>query len=263
MTARTPRQPDQPKIFLLCLGAQKCGTSWLHEYLNDHPCADMGFAKEYHVFDALYVDECRRFLTDKINEGIELLQMGSFPSNEKTGVFKTLDFFQDTDNYFAYFWSLVNNRKEIRLTGDITPSYSALPNSALQLMKDKLSDRGFRVKAVFLMRDPVERCISAMRMNLRNSNTPVTERVEEEKLRTDYRSPQFELRARYDLTIANIESVFAAGDIHYQFYETLFTLPAIESLCDFLTIPAVAPNFDRRTNVSRTGNSIDMELRRE
>ena len=42
-------------IFVLGVGAQKAGTTWLHEYLASLPEVDLGFMKEYHVFDQNYV----------------------------------------------------------------------------------------------------------------------------------------------------------------------------------------------------------------
>ena len=43
--------------FVLGLGAQKAGSSWLHAQLNRRRDADFGFLKEYHVHDALTLPE--------------------------------------------------------------------------------------------------------------------------------------------------------------------------------------------------------------
>ena len=40
------------KVFILGVGCQKGGTTWLHKQLDKHPNVNMGFTKEYHVFDA-------------------------------------------------------------------------------------------------------------------------------------------------------------------------------------------------------------------
>ena len=50
------------------MGAQKAGTSWLHDQLNRRKDADFGFCKEYHVFDALTLDAFARFDADKAVE---------------------------------------------------------------------------------------------------------------------------------------------------------------------------------------------------
>ena len=42
------------RTFLLCVGTQKAGTSWLHQYFLGHPQFAPGFLKECHVFDCLY-----------------------------------------------------------------------------------------------------------------------------------------------------------------------------------------------------------------
>ena len=41
------------KIFILGVGAQKGGTTWLHRQLNSNQNIDLGFRKEYHILDAI------------------------------------------------------------------------------------------------------------------------------------------------------------------------------------------------------------------
>ena len=47
---------DRP-VFLLGTGCQKGGTAWLHDYLGSSTETDLGFMKEYHVWDRLDLDE--------------------------------------------------------------------------------------------------------------------------------------------------------------------------------------------------------------
>ena len=47
--------------FLLGVGAQKAGTSWLHDQLQRRNDVDFGFLKEYHVFDALELERFASF----------------------------------------------------------------------------------------------------------------------------------------------------------------------------------------------------------
>jgi len=49
-TARLPR-------FVLGVGAQKAGTTWLQRYLAESPWCEPGFEREYTVFDCLDVPE--------------------------------------------------------------------------------------------------------------------------------------------------------------------------------------------------------------
>ena len=50
-----------PGVFLLGVGAQKAGTSWLHQQLHQRSDADFGFLKEYHIHDALTIPKLERF----------------------------------------------------------------------------------------------------------------------------------------------------------------------------------------------------------
>ena len=47
-------------VFLLGLGAQKAGTTWLHEQLQRRADTDFGVLKEYHVHDARTMPELAR-----------------------------------------------------------------------------------------------------------------------------------------------------------------------------------------------------------
>jgi hypothetical protein len=56
-------------------------------------------------------------------------------------------------------------------------------------------------------------------------------------------------RTRYDLTVAALDEAFAAGQVHYEFYEALFDQAAIDRLCRFLGVEPRPANFDARINV--------------
>lgn len=54
-------------MFLLGVGAQKAGTSWLHQQLHKRPDADFGCLKEYHVHDARTITRLKRFRRIHLN----------------------------------------------------------------------------------------------------------------------------------------------------------------------------------------------------
>jgi hypothetical protein len=248
------------KIFLLGVGAQKSGTTWLYDYLKNHPNVNLGFAKEYHIFDALYTSNLaikKKYLQERINQ---VLNSNQKPTNNEIALLK---FLGDTNTYFKYFDHLVTKDPKTLLTGDITPSYSALSSETFEEIKHNLKKMGFMVKVVFLMRDPVERCISASRMSLRNNGSQTSEEAEISHIKQNYQSENYQIRARYDNTIQNIEAVFDANEIHYAFYEELFTENSIKEICDYLEIPFIPPNFNHNPNKSRTSNKIPDALKQE
>ncbi|MBR7800223.1 sulfotransferase [Undibacterium fentianense] len=246
------------KSFLLGIGAQKAGTSWLHRYLNSHPQVNMGFVKEYHIFDALTIDEAylkERYLVARLRQGE---QVSATPIDKTIALFLT-----NTQHYFDYFSHLLNSNKTCLLTGDITPSYSGLSASTMAKIRAEILARGLDMKVVFIMRDPVERCISAMRMGLRNRGLHPSLEQEEHALRNLYASRPYLMRTNYHATIANLEEVFPPNEIHYAFYEHLFNDQSMQKLTQFLGINDEPADFEKTFNVSRTSNQIGTHLQRE
>ena len=148
------------KTFLLGVGCQKGGTSWLHNYLSKHPNTNMGFAKEYHIFDALTIPACERHRDEKSRYSFVFKDMKyKLWPRRLLGVKLRREFYSDTGKYFDYFDRIAEPSDGVTLTGDITPSYAGLSPEVYKEIKDGAEARGFRVKVIFLMRDPVERCI--------------------------------------------------------------------------------------------------------
>jgi hypothetical protein len=245
------------KTFLLGVGCQKGGTSWLYDYLGRHPNANLGFRKEYHVFDGLYVPEFAHH-HERVRKRAAALLDGTAPrSANARNTFRLLNFYTDIESYFDYFWSLANRSAETTLTGDITPTYAALPRQAFGRIREALQKRSFDIRVVFLLRDPVERVISQVRMRQRTASR------ESADIREAFATRTVELRTRYELTIANLEAVFGKEEIFYCFYERLFSEESIRRATSFLSIPYLAPDFDRKVNVSGDKSELDQATRRK
>ena len=163
------------KIFVLGVGAQKCGTTWLHDQLKSNQSVNMGFRKEYHVFDSIENPRHHNGFREKyIQSTLDLYnngQLGRNLSNKMRGCAKhslTLAFIDNVENYFDYFDYLHLKNDRTKAVGDITPNYANLKPKTFQLLKDGLEKRGFKIKIFFLMRDPVERIWSSARMKKEN-----------------------------------------------------------------------------------------------
>jgi hypothetical protein len=254
------------KNFILGVGCQKGGTTWLYSQLCKSRNVDMGFMKEYHIFDALYVPECVSFLNNKIKrmqnvpEGINALR-------KEKQLIKHLGFYSDTQNYYDYFDSLIyKGGSEVTTVGDITPSYSALPKEALSEIKSEFEARGFKVKVIFLMRDPIERIWSMVRMNRRDklrANPDLILPDERENIEADFKYRWCEIRTKYEITISNLEAIFDSNDIFYGFYEELFEEQSISNLSSFLDLNEFPIDINHKVNVSEKNDSsleLDEEL---
>ncbi|GMG83696.1 hypothetical protein LNKW23_29090 [Paralimibaculum aggregatum] len=253
--------------FVLGLGAQKAGTTWLHDYLGGMGCANFGFAKEYHILDALHLPECRSFHRQRIERARAMLAEGGRRFGATPTLWREIAFEADIAQYHDYFTGLARHRPGVCLTGDITPSYAGLPARVLAETRAAFAARGVRTVAVFLMRDPVERCWSAVRMarRRRRADDPAAaERLTEaEALRRYAGSRLAEFRTRYDLTVMAIEAAFPPEDIFLGFYETLFEEAELARLCRVLGVPFRTPDTGRRLNASAKGAPLDPAVCRQ
>jgi len=235
--------------FLLGLGAQKAGTTWLHDYLCTLDGVDMGFMKEYTIFKPMYgTDESSRH--DAIVAKANMHLKGSQVNFRRKKSFWTyISMLADTENYFNYFCGLLS-RPEVVMTGDITPVYSMLGAADLKLIRKGFESRGVDCKAIFLMRDPVERVWSGARMR-RRENPKISQKSEDQMVLGAMKKPGFAGRTRYEETLAAMEATFAPEDCLTSFYETLFQESEIRRICTFLGLEYRAPEFDKRVNVSQ------------
>ena len=225
--------PDGPGngTFLLGVGCQKGGTAWMHRYLESSPQCDPGFRKEYHVWDALDLPSGRLARERIENQGG-----------------RRAEFLVDPDDYFDYFSGLLG-APPVRLTADITPAYAGLSVERLGSVRAGFEARAVRPVAVYLMRDPVERIWSAVRMDVQRRGDGDPTAVEA-RLRVVADDDQYARRTRYDHTIGRLDEVFGADGVFYGFYERLFDVATLRDLCAFLGIDFHEPDLGRQVNVS-------------
>ena len=236
--------------FVLGLGAQKAGSSWLHAQLNRRRDAEFGFLKEYHIHDALTLPEA----------GFSNRRQRSLI---KPRTWRRQRFIAQPQRYYDYFASLLR-RPGIQLTGDITPSYSALSPRTLQKILANFEQREISVRPVFLMRDPIERIISSQRMQLRKQNQ-LNHDTEVNALRQlcIERPESVTLRSDYGHTLMALSQIFDPSACFIDLYERLFTPESWQRLCDVLNIPYEEPDWEQQVNVSRTDTSIPDDVMAE
>lgn len=250
------------KTFILGVGAQKAGTTWLHAYLNSRSDADFGFIKEYHIHDAMSIPGCDPFT--RYQQGpLAVRAIRELGLLAKPHTRRRLSFYRHPALYYCYFRDLLA-QPGIQISGDITPSYSMLSASCLREIDSQVERHGMQLRTIYLMRDPVERIISAVRMRLRVSKQLKPER-EIEALRTavNERPWAIDRRSDYRHTLQALDEAFGLERVHLDFYETLFRPESILNLCKYLRIPYQQADFEKRFNVSATKTVIPDNLLQE
>jgi len=243
------------KNFILGVGAQKAGTTWLHAYLARQSSFNMGCMKEYHIWDALTFEEGRNFLPSNYREiykKTKLIPYTSYKSYIRYKMKSAPGF------YGQYFSGLIKGK--IISTGDITPAYSVLSSDIFTVIKKELESVGFLVKVIFLLRDPFERCWSAVRMKIKKSKYSVDV---SEALKDLFSSRDYLFRTDYKRTIEALESVFDSENIYYGIYEEMFLKDRIEQISSFCKIKPDFEFVSKKINVSEKLVDVDKNLKKD
>jgi hypothetical protein len=217
---------DTSKTFILGLGHQKCGTSWLYNYLTQSSYFCKGIAKEYHIWDALDIPLLAQNKVDKAWLKYRNIQSARYiMQNNPTA-------------YFDYFSSLFSGNHSI--AADITPSYCGLKANRLLQIKNDFIKRDIKVKAVILIRDPLSRIKSAVRFNLdrKNYNEGIGngELNFNNALETYYKSEHCILRTNYEAIITEAKKVFSEEDLYVGIYENMFAHSQVERISKFFGV---------------------------
>ncbi|WCR12668.1 sulfotransferase [Paracoccus stylophorae] len=157
-------KPRKPRI--VGIGAQKAGTSWLSEMLAQHPRIWTPPFKEVQFFNHRFVPEHRQWLPWHFRRSKENLvrrhiatgtpmtpEMAAYLSEITTGEMFTAKW------YRSVFAPAPPGTRPI----DITPEYSTLPDEGVDFVADFLPQAQF----IYIIRHPVDRAISQLKMNLR------------------------------------------------------------------------------------------------
>ena len=237
--------------FFLGVGAQKAGTTWLHDQLALHPEVEVPRRKEVHYFDSVTIPRGGRpFTTRHLSAIKKAIRLERWTRAERT--IEVLELIEDgPDAYVDYLRREATDRT--RVVGEITPAYATLTREGFEFAHKVLD--GPRV--IFLMRDPVARYWSSLRMSFKDGD----EAAERFTGNSVDGFMTFE-RDNYDETVQLLDTVFG-DDVLYLFYESLFTEESLHRIAAHLEVsPVWEWDLSRRSNagVDRTRPEISDAL---
>ena len=231
--------------YLFGVGATKAGTTWLHRYLAGHPDCHMRAVKELHYFDALDRGQLDRQIkvnrtkADKLAtqlagaDGARAGRLARSLADVRAWLAVLERGSEDAAAYRAYLEADCGAR---RLVGDITPAYAELSPDRLRGMAALAGD----VRFVYLLRDPVSRLWSHVRMVASRSRAGQADlaaeaaRVLDRVLRGD--PSEIALRSDYAGALARLNAAVDPGRLLVMFMEHLISAAGVARLCDFLGI---------------------------
>ena len=232
------------------VGAQKAATTWLFRQLIKPPNFKTGLMKEYHLFDELYVFQDGVF-KQTAPQRIKNYPFNDSPEFQAKGESLASRFYKNPESYFDYFESILTEDASFSL--DITPSYCGLPIEAFKRIRSAFNSRNIKVKVLYILREPVTRLESALKMQLSWSGSLAeTNSAQMLKLMGDtLNSDQVCPRDNYRLTWSRLHQAFAPDEIFVGFFETLFTDDEIKRLAAFLELDSDLFDVSTKTNISK------------
>lgn len=275
LSPSTPADPRffKPKTMFFGIGAQKCGTTWLSDYLLGHPQVATPVWKEQNYWHVVAEGggpgrnlEARRRQRQAMGPFFAALRDIGWTTaakrNKGAGLaLKAADNAGWPHKAYADAIFLRQSADHFRSAGEISPSYALLPAETFAEMA-KLSDAP---RFVFLMRDPVNRIVSGIRHAL-NKDYPDGSFGQQEfdaviaNVLTEADEHVAVQKSRYDLTIAALESVIPTDQIGYFFFETFFDQNEVNRLCRFLSISEHPAELEK---VVHLGKGKTIQLRDE
>ena len=245
------------KVMILGVGAQKAGTSWLFDYLSRDPEIFAPPVKELHFFNAWlrphlcggYDDRFKALLKRVERSPNRLLQRARLAALRAR-----VEMISDRAAYLRYFAKNVGDR---RFMTEVSPCYSLMRNRDFEHVRDYFAAVGVTVRPILILRDPVDRHYSALRMASRDTNGRIDAKARFDatlRMRPTY------LRGRYDQTIEALWRAFGEDGVEILFYESLFADPdrRLKRVAEFTGIAPRPADSGRRVNASPVGDELDL-----
>ncbi len=248
---------------LVCIGAQKAGTSWLHSVLKKDnrfsQVSNQFTIKEIHYFDYLYaknsnlINDWRAHYLIKMmnNHGLSIkdivtayLQGESNDTILKLGVNKGKAY---TAKRFLLLTRVINddwyeeilkcNDKQI-FSLDITPDYSIIGTKGFLHMQKVCKN----LKILFILRNPVERAWSGVLQDKKGKPGGVNAFLESENIDVNQlynactKGRNISARTDYKKTLKNIYAAGLKENLKILFYDHISEQPEIfiDSIYDFI-----------------------------
>lgn len=233
--------------WLFGLGAQKAGTTWLHAYFRQHPQIHVPACKEMHYFDALWLPRSAGF-ADRRRKRLREMEAQNSPDLAELRALVRMHDAPEGD-HSAYLEALTQGRTDEACVADLTPSYCNLGAEHLQLLVKDFAP----AKLLFVMRDPVQRMWSQIRMQCEAGSAEATSAAADRMIAQMVAGRGQVIWQRSDMaaTLKRLRAL-PAEQVKVMYYETLFEEAQIKALCDFMQVDYVEAPLEKRVRAGKT-----------
>lgn len=243
-------------VILMCVGATKAGTTWLHDQLSAHPDCYLRTIKEYHYFSTIEPAHWDKKITETEGEIAQLEGAGELAAPQVRRLNDLRSFLPlllprrvDAPAFGDYLRAAPAGTK---LVGDFTPAYSILQGKFLQPIKAM----GGALKVVYLMRDPLARLWSHIRMSASRTAPNTFDAACADMLQNVIAGDEdggirgMLRRGDYATNLPKLQRIF--GDsLLVMFTEDLFTKAGFDRLLAFVGLGPLAADMSKRVHEGR------------
>jgi hypothetical protein len=248
----------------LGIGAQKAGTTWLHQMLSAHPDVWLPHLKELHYFDRKYpvlgagsaqspghstprvagrlASRLRGLNFAKIRSRLSIRR---WPDVKWELRYVLGDW---TDEWYASLFDAAGDR----VPGEITPAYSCLRTEAIEDIQRLMP----AVRLILLLRNPIERAWSHAKMDLASTLKSIGQYEADKRLIAHFDGPASRLRGDYVGIIDQWLKVFSPDQLFVGFYDEITDAPTalLKRICRHIGVSTdeshLPPAMDARVNAS-------------
>lgn len=248
----------QPTL-LFCVGATKAGTSWLYDHLFAHPECHFRTIKELHYFSLKNEAQFDGALRGTDRKIVEMqARLDAVEDTRKGAVARRLaDLIEwravlahRAIDMPAYRGFLTEGAGDARLVGDMTPAYGLLTEAVLARLSQAAAD----VRFVYLIRDPLARLWSHVRMIAQRTSPDRFAQAAEAQMAAildgdlSGEGKGIVSRGDYAAILPKLARAVPAKSLLVMFQEELMTLPGIVRLSAHLGISPMPADLDRRVH---------------
>jgi len=246
----------------LCIGAEKAGTTWLYDNIRHHPGIWLPPPpfKELHYFD------------DRVPHK-DLLHLGRFHHG---GIVRRYSPLLRSPRYetFRWLWKFNHHhsdsmhwyrslfKDEDKVAGDITPLYSTLDERGVEYVRRVVGDQ---CRIFIILRDPVSRLWSSIKMLYRFKGTDITQ-ADKSSIMSEISKPYMALKSDYSRMIETWKPYFTDDMFGIYFYDDMVADNAafLDQICQFIGLKPggwTSPHLERRSNKDKSEIKMPAEIR--
>ena len=240
-------------VILMCVGATKAGTTWAHDQLAAHPDCFLRTIKEYHYFNTNADLHWDKKIQDTKAEIAHWLAKGEGLTNYQRQRLGDLQSWLPVvqrravePQVFADY--LRASAPQAKLVGDFTPAYSIMQGKALRPILEMGA-----VKVLYLMRDPLARLWSHVRMSAQRAAPDLFDAACADVLQKTLDGAQEGIvrRGDYAANLPKLQRIFG-GNLLVMFTDDLFTKAGFGRLLAFLGLSPLAADVTKRVHEGRS-----------